>query len=156
MSETRKLAAVLAADVAGYSRLVGADEERTLARLRALRSDLIDPTIAPHHGRVVKGTALNFFGFGDAHGGSDQSRKSGRAKRRPVGAAPMSCSGRQLGDVGGDPPGLVAGEPARLQLHTLAYNLGNFLRTLATPEAIKDWSLTSLKEKLIKIGAKVG
>ena len=43
----------------------------------------------------------------------------------------------------------------RLQLHALAYNLGNFLRTLATPEAIKDWSLTSLREKLIKIGAKV-
>jgi Transposase DDE domain group 1 len=40
----------------------------------------------------------------------------------------------------------------RLQLHALAYNLGNFLRTLATPEPIKDWSLTSLKEKLIKIG----
>jgi hypothetical protein len=43
----------------------------------------------------------------------------------------------------------------RLQLHALAYNLGNFLRTLATPEPINDWSLTSLKEKLIKIGAKV-
>jgi hypothetical protein len=43
----------------------------------------------------------------------------------------------------------------RLQLHALAYNLGNFLRTLATPELIKDWSLTSLKEKLNKIGAKV-
>ena len=43
----------------------------------------------------------------------------------------------------------------RLQLHALAYNLGNFLRALATPEPIKDWSLTSLKEKLIKIGAKV-
>lgn len=43
----------------------------------------------------------------------------------------------------------------RLQLHTLAYNLGNFLRTLATPEPIQDWSLTSLREKLIKIGAKV-
>jgi hypothetical protein len=43
----------------------------------------------------------------------------------------------------------------RLQLHTLAYNLGNFLRTLAKPEPIKDWSLTSLKEKLIKFGAKV-
>ena len=42
-----------------------------------------------------------------------------------------------------------------LQLHALAYNLGNFLRTLATPEPIKDWSLTSLKDKLIKIGAKV-
>ena len=44
---------------------------------------------------------------------------------------------------------------ARLQLHALAYNLGNFLRTLATPEPIKQWSLTTLKEKLIKIGAKV-
>ena len=43
----------------------------------------------------------------------------------------------------------------RLQLHALAYNLGNFLRTLATPEPIKDWSLSGLKEKLIKIGAKV-
>src|SRR5271154_5211345 len=56
MSDTRKIAAILAADVAGYSRLVGADEDRTLARLRALRSDLIDPTIAVHHGRVVKRT----------------------------------------------------------------------------------------------------
>lgn len=43
----------------------------------------------------------------------------------------------------------------RLQLHVLAYNLGNLLRALATPEPIKDWSLNSLKEKLIKIGAKV-
>jgi class 3 adenylate cyclase len=56
MTETRKLAAILVADVVGYSRLAGADEERTLARLRALRSDLIDPTIALHHGRIVKRT----------------------------------------------------------------------------------------------------
>jgi adenylate cyclase len=56
MAETRKLAAILAADVVGYSRLAAADEDRTLARLRALRSDLIDPTIAVHHGRVVKRT----------------------------------------------------------------------------------------------------
>jgi adenylate cyclase len=56
MSENRKLAAILAADVVGYSRLTGADEERTLARLRALRSDLIDPTIAVHNGRVIKRT----------------------------------------------------------------------------------------------------
>jgi len=56
MTETRKLAAILAADVVGYSLLTGADEDRTLARLRALRSDLIDPTIAVHHGRVVKRT----------------------------------------------------------------------------------------------------
>ena len=48
-----------------------------------------------------------------------------------------------------------AANAVRLQLHTLAYNLGNFLRTLATPAPIKDWSLTSLKEKLIKIGAKI-
>ena len=48
-----------------------------------------------------------------------------------------------------------AGNTVRLQLHALAYNLGNFMRTLATPEPIKDWSLTSLTEKLIKIGAKL-
>jgi hypothetical protein len=51
-----KLAAILAADLVGCSRLAGSDEERTLARLRGLRSDLIDPAIAAHHGRVVKRT----------------------------------------------------------------------------------------------------
>ena len=56
MAETRKIAAILVSDVVGYSRLTGADEDRILARLRALRSDLIDPTIAVHHGRVVKRT----------------------------------------------------------------------------------------------------
>jgi TolB-like protein/Tfp pilus assembly protein PilF len=56
MAETRKIAAILVADVVGYSRLAGADEEGTLARLRALRSDLIDPAIAAHHGRTVKRT----------------------------------------------------------------------------------------------------
>ena len=56
MTETRKLAAILAADVVGFSRLAGADEDRILARLRTLRSDLIDPTIAVHHGRIVKRT----------------------------------------------------------------------------------------------------
>ena len=56
MSDTRKLAAILCSDVVGYSRLAGADEDRILARLRALRSDLIDPTIAVHHGRIVKRT----------------------------------------------------------------------------------------------------
>jgi adenylate cyclase len=55
-TETRKLAAILAADVVGFSRLAGADEEGTLARLRALRGDLIDPTVAAHKGRVVKRT----------------------------------------------------------------------------------------------------
>jgi TolB-like protein/class 3 adenylate cyclase/Tfp pilus assembly protein PilF len=56
MAEHRKLAAILAADVVGYGRLAGADEDRILARLRALRSDLVDPTIAVHGGRVFKRT----------------------------------------------------------------------------------------------------
>ena len=56
MSEIRKLAAILVSDVVGYSLLAGADEDRILARLRTLRSDLIDPLIAVHHGRVVKRT----------------------------------------------------------------------------------------------------
>jgi adenylate cyclase len=56
MGETRKLAAILVADVVGYSRLAGADEDRILARLRTLRSDLIDPIISVHRGRIVKRT----------------------------------------------------------------------------------------------------
>ena len=56
MSEIRKIAAILVADVVGYSRLAGTDEDRTLSRLRGVRSDLIDPAIAAHHGRTVKRT----------------------------------------------------------------------------------------------------
>jgi TolB-like protein/class 3 adenylate cyclase len=61
MSEIRKIAAILVADIVGFSRLVRADEERTLARLRALRSDLIEPAIAVHRGRIVKGTGDGFI-----------------------------------------------------------------------------------------------
>ena len=61
MSESRKIAAILVADVVGYSRLAGADEDRTLSRLRGLRSDLIDPAIAAHHGRIVKRTGDGFI-----------------------------------------------------------------------------------------------
>ena len=56
MAGTRKIAAILVADIVGYSRLAGMDEDRTLSRLRGLRSDLIDPAIDAHHGRVVKRT----------------------------------------------------------------------------------------------------
>ena len=70
MGETRKIAAILVSDVVGYSRLAGADEDRTLARLRALRSDLIDPTISVHHGRIVKrtgdGSVIEFRSVVDA------------------------------------------------------------------------------------------
>ena len=70
MTETRKLAAILVSDVVGYSRLAGADEDRILARLRTLRSDLIDPTISVHHGRIVKrtgdGSVIEFRSVVDA------------------------------------------------------------------------------------------
>ena len=56
MSETRKIAAILVADIVGY-RLAGADEARTLSRLQGLRSDLIDPAIAVHNGRLVTACA---------------------------------------------------------------------------------------------------
>ena len=56
MAATRRLAAILAADVAGYSRLIGSDEQGTLQRLKAIRAELIDPAIAAHHGRIVKTT----------------------------------------------------------------------------------------------------
>src|ERR1700732_4693598 len=66
----RRLAAILAADVAGYSRLMGADEEGTLERLKALRRELLDPKIAEHHGRIVKttgdGLLVEFAGVVDA------------------------------------------------------------------------------------------
>ena len=72
MSETRKLAAILCSDVVGYGRLAGMDEDRILARLRALRSDFIDPTIAVHHGRIVKrtgdGSIVEFRSVVDAVG----------------------------------------------------------------------------------------
>ena len=85
MGETRKIAAILVADVVGYSRLAGADEEGTLARLRALRSDLIDPAIAAHHGRTVKrtgdGTIIEFRSVVDAvRCAVDSAERHGRAQ----------------------------------------------------------------------------
>src|SRR5262252_4968038 len=56
MTQTRRLAAILAADVAGYSRLMGEDEEGTLAALKAIRRELADPKVKEHHGRIVKTT----------------------------------------------------------------------------------------------------
>src|SRR5712672_917877 len=61
MTATRRLTAILAADVAGYSRLMGADEEGTHERLKAHLRELIDPKIAEHRGRVVKNTGDGFL-----------------------------------------------------------------------------------------------
>ncbi len=89
MTATRRLAAILAADVAGYSRLMGADEEGTLERLKALRRELVDPKIAEHKGRIpgsgpgTKTTSdgVNIAARGSggvaAAGSSGTARKSG-------------------------------------------------------------------------------
>jgi hypothetical protein len=70
-------------------------------------------------------------------------------------ASSGSRRARQRSDGRGSRAALSPPTPSAFQLHALAHNLGNFLRTLAPPESIKDWSLTSLKERLIKTGAKI-
>jgi Transposase DDE domain group 1 len=69
---------------------------------------------------------------------------------RPAGEWSRGNSGRDSGRISS-----FAANGVRLQLHALAYNLGNFMRTLAMPKTAEPWSLTSLREKLIKIGAKI-
>ena len=61
MSQTRRLAAILAADVAGYSRLLGVDEEGTLQTYKTIRKEVFGPKIAAHHGRLVKTTGVGFL-----------------------------------------------------------------------------------------------
>src|SRR3981189_2058700 len=76
----RRLVAVLAADVAGYSRLMGADEEGTLAQLKAIRKALVDPTFAMHRGRIVKttgdGMLVEFASAVDAARGAAEVQRS--------------------------------------------------------------------------------
>ena len=118
MSETRKLAAILVSDVVGYSRLAGADEDRILARLRALRSDLIDPTIAVHHGRVVKrtgdGAIVEFRSLVDAVNCAIEVQRA--MVERNAGVA---SDGIHLGDVVEESDGDLMGDSvniaARLQ-----------------------------------------
>jgi class 3 adenylate cyclase len=93
----RKLAAILAADIAGYSRLMGADEEGTLRRLKTLRAELLDPAIAGHHGRIVKttgdGLLVEFASVVDAMGR--------RHKRGAEGGRTRGQGGRFQGAAGG-------------------------------------------------------
>src|SRR6201989_3118480 len=116
MAETRKLAAILVSDVVGYSRLAGADEEGTLARLRALRSDLIDPTIALHRGRVVKrtgdGSLIEFRSVVDA-GRCGVGIQTGRGERNaglPPGRRIEFRVGIHLGDVVEEADGDLMGD----------------------------------------------
>jgi adenylate cyclase len=90
MAATRRLAAILAADVAGYSRLVGIDEQGTLERLKAIRAELIDPRVAAHNGRIVKttgdGLLIEFASVVDALRCATEIQ--GRMPERNAGLAP--------------------------------------------------------------------
>src|SRR5215813_14430649 len=133
MAETRKLAAIMVADVVGFSRLAGADEDRTLARLRALRSDLIDPTIAVHKGRVVKrtgdGAIVEFRSVVDAVRcaieiqNSMIERNAGLPSERRI----EFRIGIHLGDVVEESDGDLMGD---------GVNIASRLKGVATPGAI--------------------
>ena len=133
MNEVRKLAAILVADIVGYSRLAGADEDRTLARLRALRSDLIDPTIAVHKGRVVKrtgdGSLIEFRSVVDAVRCAIELQ-TGLAERN-AGLAPERRIefrvGIHLGDIVEEADGDLMGD---------GVNVASRLESIAGPGAI--------------------
>ena len=125
MPETRKVAAILVADIVGYSRLAGAEEERTLARLRTLRSDLIDPTVAIHNGRIVKrtgdGAVVEFRSVVEAVR-SAMEVQTGLAERNagvPAGQRIEVRVGIHLGDIVEETDGDLMGDgvnvAARLQ-----------------------------------------
>ena len=92
MNHTRRLAAILAADVAGYSRLIEADEEGTLGRLRELRAEVMDPKIAAHRGRIVKttgdGLLVEFSSVVDAVRCAAEAQTAIGGKQWPAAARP--------------------------------------------------------------------
>jgi adenylate cyclase len=160
MSETRKIAAILAADVVGFSRLAGADEDRTLARLRALRSDLIDPTIAVHNGRVVKrtgdGLIAEFRSVVDAVRCAIEIQ-SGMAERN-AGVAPDKRIefriGVHLGDVVEEADGDLMGDGVNIaaRLEGIAEPGGVWLSSAAYEQVrdkVKD-AFSDLGEKALK------
>ena len=133
MSETRKLAAILVSDVVGYTQLAGADEDRILARLRTLRSDLIDPTIAVHHGRIVKrtgdGSIIEFRSVVDAVNCAIEVQRA--MVERNAGVAPDKRIefrvGIHLGDVVEESDGDLMGD---------GVNIAARLEGIAKPGAI--------------------
>jgi TolB-like protein/class 3 adenylate cyclase/Tfp pilus assembly protein PilF len=157
MTEARKLAAILAADVVGYSRLAGADEDRTLARLRALRSDLVDPTIAVHHGRVVKrtgdGALVEFRSVVDAVRCAIEVQ-NGMIERN-AGVPPDRRIefriGIHLGDVVEEGDGDLMGDGVNIsaRLESIAEPNGICLSSAAY-EQVRD----KLKEKFVDLGDK--
>jgi class 3 adenylate cyclase len=125
MPETRKVVVILVADIVGYSRLAGAEEERTLARLRTLRSDLIDPTVAIHNGRIVTrtgdGAVVEFRSVVEAVRAAMEVQ-IGLAERNagvPAGQRMQARVGIHLGDIVEETDGDLMGDgvnvAARLQ-----------------------------------------
>ena len=155
MGETRKIAAILVADVVGYSRLAGADEERTLARLRALRSDLIDPAIELHHGRVVKrtgdGSLIEFRSVVDALRYAIEVQNG--AVERNAGLAPERRIefrvGIHLGDVVEESDGDLMGDGVNIaaRLQSIAEPNGISLSNAAY-EQVRD----KFKEEFVDVG----
>jgi len=133
VSGTRKIAAILVTDIVGYSRLAGTDEDRTLSRLRGLRSDLIDPAIAAHRGRIVKrtgdGSLIEFRSVVDAvrcaievqHGMAERNEGVAPEKRIEL------RIGVHLGDVVEETDGDLMGD---------GVNIAARLESIAKPGAI--------------------
>ena len=153
----RKIAAILAADVVGFSRLTGADEDRTLARLRALRSDVIDPTISVHHGRVVKrmgdGALVEFRSVVDAVRcaievqNSMIERNSGLAPERRI-EFRISI---HLGDVVEETDGDLMGDGVNIAVRLEAIcQPGGVCLSGAAYEQVRD----RLKETFVDLGEK--
>jgi adenylate cyclase len=103
VTATRRLAAILAADVAGYSRLMGADEEGTLQRLKAVRAELVDPKIDEHNGRIVKttgdGLLVEFGSVVDAMRCATQWQAAMAERSQPIDTRIEFRIGVNLGDI---------------------------------------------------------
>src|ERR1700722_7602261 len=133
MAGTRKIAAIVVADIVGYGLLAGADEDRTLSRLRGLRSDLIDPAIDAHHGRIVKrtgdGSLIEFRSVVDAVQCAIEVQ-NGMAERNaglPRESRIEFRVGVHLGDVGEESDGDLMGD---------GINIAARLESIAMPGAI--------------------
>jgi TolB-like protein/class 3 adenylate cyclase len=154
----RKLTTILAADVVGFSKLAGADEERTVARLRALRSDLIDPAIALHHGRIVKrtgdGTIVEFRSVVDAVRCAIEVQ--GAMVDRNAGLAPgqriVFRVGVHLGDVVEEADGDLMGDGVNVAARLEGIcEPGGLCLSSAAYEQVRD----RLKERFADLGEKL-
>jgi adenylate cyclase len=153
----RKIAAILVADVVGYSRLAGADEDRTLSRLRGLRSDLIDPAIDAHHGRIVKrtgdGSLIEFRSVVDAVRCAIEvqngmvERNAGVAKDREI----QFRVGIHLGDVVEEADGDLMGDGVNIAARLEGICApGGICLSRAAYEQVQD----KVKESFVDLGEK--